>query len=249
MTPDGIDDQSLEPRINPSSQQGSPFRARTTARSLKGLANWIVEERVLRESPLERIRKTPSRRRSACPQRRRARAGALRRRPLRQQRADFSPADTAPRRPDFSPGIHETCARGDGGNRTRDEGFAVLGLAVRTRPHMCASCSNRAFSNFRRPSVSIAVRALGGQIGGQTLRAVPRIDALIPTSTGTTICDTVALNALLNGVMEQAVGIGATASPTAPRCVIGCARRGAEMFAMRWGSTRSGLLRRLRARG
>ena len=39
--------------------QGSPFRSRAACKSLKRLANWLAEERVLKESPLERIKKAP----------------------------------------------------------------------------------------------------------------------------------------------------------------------------------------------
>lgn len=51
--------RELEAAPTPRYPQGSPFRSRAACKSLKRLANWLVEERILRDSPLERIKKTP----------------------------------------------------------------------------------------------------------------------------------------------------------------------------------------------
>lgn len=50
--------RELETKPTAKYPQGSPFRARGACTSLKRLAHWLVEEHVLKESPLDRIRKT-----------------------------------------------------------------------------------------------------------------------------------------------------------------------------------------------
>jgi len=50
--------RELERKPTPKYPEGSPFRARAACTSLKRLAHWLVEEHVLRESPLDGIKKT-----------------------------------------------------------------------------------------------------------------------------------------------------------------------------------------------
>jgi len=50
--------RELETKPTARYPEGSPFRARAACTSLKRLAHWLVEENVLTESPLDRVRKT-----------------------------------------------------------------------------------------------------------------------------------------------------------------------------------------------
>src|SRR5947209_1523341 len=50
--------RELETKPTTKYPEGSPFRTRGACTSLKRLAHWLVEENVLRESPLDRIKAT-----------------------------------------------------------------------------------------------------------------------------------------------------------------------------------------------
>jgi site-specific recombinase XerD len=50
--------RELESKPTPKYPEGSPFRARAACTSLKRLAHWLVQEHVLRDSPLDGVKKT-----------------------------------------------------------------------------------------------------------------------------------------------------------------------------------------------